>query len=332
MPFPVSMTQVHVTGSMDQFPSGASPAEASITYECPYWLIGPTDGSIVPPFDVVATPDSEGVFTSLLPTGDDPDWNAVGVAGDWPYVVTLRADGKRLKATAIVPGGGGDVQLSDILDFDGVLTPGETYLPRSLRGAPGGVASLDLSGRLPANQLPAGMDPVNLLLMDEDIIPRFFVAADYPLQSGRLFLTDFIGRKTVHRTVFSTTLGGTPGVGGTHCWVMIYELVAGSYVRRAISVDDPTRWAGSPYAEYNTPMAWDEVEGAHYAAGFLWVGSGQPPTLPAHRVFFVHATKTPRMNAYLDGLTGATSTVDIPNPLNPAFTGNNDTRFQAFLA
>ena len=145
--FPEGMILVPVTGTVEGVPDGLS-VEARFT--CDRWLVGPTDDAIVPPFTVVAQAQA-GAFVAELPATNDPVWGPA-----WQYRVVLRYGNKKVTGSLTVPydePAGFDI--ADRLNLDQDPVPaGVAYMPLSLRGAPGGVPSLDEDGVVPLDQLP----------------------------------------------------------------------------------------------------------------------------------------------------------------------------------
>lgn len=178
MAWPANMTTIEVTGKFINYPDGV-PATGSVAFVNTQWLRSPGVDTFVPPFSAEAVLDGTGYFSIELPATDDPDWTPLG----WQYSVMINVAGKQLSGSLTLAYDGPlTVDLSDVMG-SGVPAAGETYMPLSLRGAPGGVASLDGTGAVPLSQIPtlpisavedldtqlSGKQPAGEYLVAEDI-------------------------------------------------------------------------------------------------------------------------------------------------------------------
>jgi hypothetical protein len=122
MPFPAGLTLVTVTCQLDAPPDGGGAGR--VRFEAPYPLLGPIDGSIVPPFTVAAEIAEDGSATVELPANDDPQWTPVG----WAYNVTVSpAAGPAFRGTAQFTYASATADLSDVFQPDGATEQGVTY-------------------------------------------------------------------------------------------------------------------------------------------------------------------------------------------------------------
>lgn len=141
--FPEGLTLRNVTGSVDP----GTDVEITITE----WLIGPVDDMVYRPRTLEPTPDAEGDFDIDLPVTDDPQWSP------FQYRVRLQSAGKILKGVMDVPSGIGALDIADLLNPDGTVEPGASYISLGQKGAPNGVAELGSDGMVVQEQLP-GVD------------------------------------------------------------------------------------------------------------------------------------------------------------------------------
>jgi hypothetical protein len=159
--FPASLNLVTVTGDFRSWPNG-TPSTGKALFTCKQALNGPTDDVIIPPFEAEAL-FTAGVFSIALPPTNDPEWGPSG----WAYEVTILINGRvAVRGSLVLPYDGGSVALADVLS-SAPAVPGVSYVLLSSRGAPGGVASLDVSGYVPLTQL---RNP-NLVLGLSDPVP-----------------------------------------------------------------------------------------------------------------------------------------------------------------
>lgn len=161
MAFPASLTVITVTGTYVKYPSG-TPATGKIRFISKVLLQGPTDNVIVEPFDISVLLDSAGSFSIQLPATNDPDWTPV----NWTYAVELILNNKVISGSLALPYNGGPVDLADAFN-SAFPVPGQSYVLLSARGAPGGVAGLDVNGHVPVAELPFNV----LVLGPTDPVP-----------------------------------------------------------------------------------------------------------------------------------------------------------------
>lgn len=315
MAFPAGLTLVTVTGHIDQFPAGGGAGRAIIT--CPQTLIGVTDNSVVPPFSVVETFGDDGTLSVDLPPCDDPDWSP----SDWTYDVTIKAGAGTITGTMSLSVADTTVKLAEVLNIGAPPASGTMYATLSALNALG----TEVDGKAGAIDLSAATLP---LVVGESVLNRQDVNGQLPLETGTLFLTHFRATKTETITKIRTTTGDTPtlAVGGQHAWIGVMEWDGTNYIPRAISVDDPTRWA-SAFASYETPISdFHKIAGHDYALEILWIGSGNPPSLPARSNWYADVLTEPRLNALL-----FTQVAPPSSPLSGAFVGPDSRRFQGIL-
>lgn len=121
MPFPADLTLVTVAIQCDLPPDGGSTGTARFTSPVP--LLGPTAGSIVPPFTVTATLAADGSATVELPATNDPQWTPQ----DWSYAVRVQAGSQDFRGSLQLDYQTTSVQLADLLQVDGAAESGVTY-------------------------------------------------------------------------------------------------------------------------------------------------------------------------------------------------------------
>lgn len=140
MPFPSTLTLVTVAIQADLPPSGG--ATGYLDFTAPYPLLGPTDGSIIPPHTRRATLAANGSATIQLPATNDPQWSPTG----WAYTVDGRINGETISGTLQLDYQTTSVQLADLLQVDGTTVAGTSYLLTAQRSVANGVAGLDADG------------------------------------------------------------------------------------------------------------------------------------------------------------------------------------------
>jgi hypothetical protein len=180
-----------------------------------------------------------------------------------------------------------------------------------------------------AAKIRAAIDnQLGLLTSGEEVIPRRDVSFALTMTSGTFFLSDFVARKTEAITKIRTGVGDgtTVGVGGTHAWIAVYSYDGTNYTLVAASADTPTLWSGT-YQVYETPLTttFNKVAGQRYAVGYLWIGSGQAPSLPASQAWYADTALEPRVCSVFFSQTS------LPNPLPASFTGPDSRKYQAIL-
>ena len=149
MAFPAGLTLITVSGQVAGLPDGDP---AGVSFRIPVWLQGPAAGAVMAPVRLPATLDADGEFSISLPATNDPAWTPVG----WTYAVTITRGGHVQRGSLALPYDGGAVDLADAFNPDETTEPGVIYMLLSARGAAGGVAALDGTGKVPTAQLPAG--------------------------------------------------------------------------------------------------------------------------------------------------------------------------------
>lgn len=148
MSYPPSLTTRTVKGRFVTHPEG-SPAKGRVRIALSNFLQGPTDDTFIVNFDETFRLDSNGSFSTVLPATNDPQWTSAF------YKIHIMIDDRPVERSRFeVPYNSTDpLDLADILNLP-ASTPGQSYILTSSIGAPGGVASLDLNGLVPQNQLP----------------------------------------------------------------------------------------------------------------------------------------------------------------------------------
>lgn len=121
MTFPAGLTLVAVTCRFDLPPTGGAPGW--VTFTSPGTLTGPTDNSIVPPFQVTASLDANGMAAVALPATDAPLWSPTG----WSYRVTGQMGSAVIRGSATFSYLNPTAQLADTFVPSGVAEAGVTY-------------------------------------------------------------------------------------------------------------------------------------------------------------------------------------------------------------
>ncbi|GEM_PF-2671116 len=140
MAFPATLTLVTVGIQCDFPPSGAATGWFDFTAVRP--LLGASDNAIVPPFTLRATLAADGSATIQLPATNDPQWSPTG----WAYAVEGRVGGATITGTLQLDYQTASVQLADLLQVDGAVVAGTSYILTSQRSVASGVAGLDADG------------------------------------------------------------------------------------------------------------------------------------------------------------------------------------------
>lgn len=149
MSFPASLTVRTVKGHFVTYPGGVA-AKGSARFILETLMQGPTDDTIVAPFDITVDFDKFGDVSLDLPSNNDPQWTTS------PYRVIIVAGGKTIRQNLLVPYDSTDpIDLADVLNVP-TPTPGENYLLLAMKGQPNGIASLGSDGKVPSSQLPPG--------------------------------------------------------------------------------------------------------------------------------------------------------------------------------
>lgn len=139
MDFPAGLDLITVIGGVTGFPD----ATPRVKFRCPIWLTNAADNTIIAPFEIPAVPDADGNFTVLLPATDDPGI----VESGWQYEVELRWVDTTVTGALSVLRAGGSIALASAIEMhQAPAEGGPSYLATATRGAPGGVAGLDVDG------------------------------------------------------------------------------------------------------------------------------------------------------------------------------------------
>ncbi len=338
MPFPAGLTQVTVHCRADLFPDGGSAGTLRFTFEGP--LTGATDNSVVPYIDVIKDFDEEGLADVALPATNDPDW----VPQDFAYTVVANFGAVSHRGTLQLDYQTTEVQLADLIQWDGAATPGTTYA--TLTQLTTGLAGKSDTGHThTASQVTdftaavTALLPVNPRVADagEFVIPRGEVTTESPASTGNLYVTHFTAAVTETIQTIRTGIGSGAATSATHAWIGIMSWDGVDYTPVAASVDDPTRWA-TGFATYDTQIfqwdhagetgfeGWDKVAGQDYVMWVLWIGSGTAPSLFAGAGNYQDSLELPRTNAYIGSQTQPPAA-----PISGAFFGPDSRRFQALM-
>ncbi len=162
MSFPASLATRVVKGRVVTFPGGRA-AKGTVRIVLSNFMQGPADDLFVAAFDKTIDLDGSGAFSIELPSTDAPGWTP----SSYKIVVTITNNerhgrvgsmpppDKVLRHTLIVPHNEtGPIDLADVANVPAPV-PGESYIVAASKGAPGGVATLDETGKVPSSQLPA---------------------------------------------------------------------------------------------------------------------------------------------------------------------------------
>lgn len=151
---------------------------------------------------------------------------------------------------------------------------------------------------------PALVD-ADLLTVGEEAISRGEVGpGEYPLDSGKLFLTYFTARKTEPITRVRTGVYGTAAGGLTLARVGIWTAaVNGDLTPITASVNNTSLW-NSTFANHVATLAstWNKQAGIRYACGLLAIGTDMP-VLGAQGVKYLDGSDAPLIQAELAGQT-----------------------------
>lgn len=152
MPLPASITPVTLTGTY--LKSDGSPETGFIKIRARQVISSSADNTIVSIENIEIGLDNNGQFSvDVIPT-NDPDWEPQG----WTYhVIESLSSGSGRRFFIEIPYDvlGGTLDIADapiIPDEEAVVG---SYIPLSQKGAVGGVATLDGTGKVPTSQLPA---------------------------------------------------------------------------------------------------------------------------------------------------------------------------------
>lgn len=126
MTFPAGLTLVTVACQFDLPPSGGAAGMVRLTYSEP--LNGPTDDSVVPYIDETASLDSAGHCSIVVPATNDPDWTPQ----NFVYTVRVTLPNQSVKRGMLqLDYQSTSVNLADLVQWNGTITPGQTYVPLS---------------------------------------------------------------------------------------------------------------------------------------------------------------------------------------------------------
>jgi hypothetical protein len=144
--FPSSLTVVTVVGDFRRYSSTA--ISGKVVFRQKVALFSPTDNAIVP-MDTYEALFTNGTFTIVLPSTNDPEWNPK----NWTYEVEVFIGGRSmLHGSMALPYTASPVDFADVF-MPGSSASGDTFIFLSARGAPGGVAALGSDGYVPDSQL-----------------------------------------------------------------------------------------------------------------------------------------------------------------------------------
>src|SRR3954468_913232 len=135
MAFPASLTLVTVTVQADLLPSGGSHGTCRIFYD------GPLSGDTIVPYVDETTALVDGGGTLTVPATNAPGWAPL----NFMYRVELRAGGTAWMGTLQLSYLNTAVTLADLVQWDGAVVAGVSYILASQKGVYGGVAALDAS-------------------------------------------------------------------------------------------------------------------------------------------------------------------------------------------
>lgn len=150
--FPASLTTRIVKGRFVTYPDG-KPDRGSVRIVLDTAMQGPTDDTIVAPFDITQqfNESTNGQVSFLLPANNDPQWTPAV----YRIVITFSTGQVHRQKLLVGYDSIADIDLSDVLNIpSGEL--GDAYIVRSLMGVPGGIPTLDENGKVEASQLPPG--------------------------------------------------------------------------------------------------------------------------------------------------------------------------------
>lgn len=174
MPLPASITPVTLTGTY--LDSEGNPETGNIKIRARQTIASSADNTMVSIGSQIVALDSNGqISVDLIPT-NDPDWSPSG----WTYhIIESLSSGSGRRFFIEVPYDtlGGTLDIADapiIPDEEAVVG---SYIPLSQKGAVGGVASLDGTGKVPTSQLPAASGGDAVESVNGDVGPN--VVLDY---------------------------------------------------------------------------------------------------------------------------------------------------------
>jgi hypothetical protein len=129
------------------------PAVGKVTISSKVRLTSSTSPVIVESIYREIVLDVTGSFAIELPVCDDPDWSPVG----WSYGIEISIAGNKVPDNytfSLAYAGPDIVYLSTVLDSGAVVGSGSSYILKTARNAPNGVAGLDSTSKLILSQLP----------------------------------------------------------------------------------------------------------------------------------------------------------------------------------
>jgi hypothetical protein len=158
----------------------------------------------------------------------------------------------------------------------------------------------------------------------EYVLDRGEIVTSSPITTGNLWVTHFVAAKTETIMSIQTNTGGsgTVAVDADNAWVGVFDWDGTQYTPNVVSVDDPTRWTAE-YQAYDTEIfaalgngtadlgepGFHKVAGREYGWWQLWIGGGQPPSLPTGGGNYLDSTVEPRTNAWMGTQTAPPAAV-----------------------
>lgn len=171
MSFPASLTVRTVTGRFVTYPAGKA-AKGTVRIALETFMQGPSDNVFVAPFEIVCPLDESGAFSVALPATNDPQWTPsfyrLRVTIDNDLRCRDYPDNKirtKLLSTKleVAYDSTDDLDLTDVVNWPSPIIA-DSYILLAAKGAPGGVATLDGTGKIPTAQLPDSLgsdDPIS---------------------------------------------------------------------------------------------------------------------------------------------------------------------------
>lgn len=164
MTLPAAIT---VTGTF--FKPDGTPESGKVIFHARYFVQGSVASSIMTPGLLTETLDDNGHFSLSLPATNDPAFAPYA----WTYGVKLQLSGsaRAYEIAVDYAAAGQTIDLAAISPSDVAVAP-NFYILLSEKGAVNGVATLDVTGKVPAGQLPAtgGGIPASTVTTKGDIL------------------------------------------------------------------------------------------------------------------------------------------------------------------
>lgn len=146
-------TSITVTSSYpDVQKDGTVAAESGfVEFAWQHWLQSPSLNETLGPFKVRVDLDENGDISIAVPASNDPAWTPTNRT----YLIKEQLSSGVRTRQIVIPydAAGATIDLADIADAQVDPDP-DTYIFRTEKGAPDGVAELDETGKVPAAQLP----------------------------------------------------------------------------------------------------------------------------------------------------------------------------------